>query len=57
MTVDPFSHSLGLKESARRGSGESVGEFKALLEDKKWVKGIPRSQRYVDRQSLGKISS
>ena len=32
-----------------------VDKFKDLLEDKKQVKEIPRSQRYVSRPSLDKI--
>jgi len=34
-----------------------VGKFKYLLEDKREIKEIPRSQRYVSRPSLDKIFS
>lgn len=37
------------------GEAEFIEKFKDILEDKKQVKEIPRSQRYLDRPSLEKI--
>ena len=34
-----------------------IDKLKALLEDKKQVKEIPRPQRYVNRPSLDKLFS
>jgi putative transposase len=44
-----------LQRQVLLGEDEFVEKFKEVLEDKKQVKEIPRSQRYIGRPSLDNI--